>query len=195
MQATSGTSASSRSRLVSLGAVVAMAISAGGVLSSSASSDVGSASVFIPITPCRLMDTRAADGRANVGARAVPISAGETYPAMVWGTNGNCTIPVTATAVSMNVTFVNPSAVSYLTVYPPDAALPVTSNLNWGPGQAPAPNAVTSRLSDDGRIGFFNHDGNVDLIADIVGYYQSAAGGTPGPAGPAGPVPAPPATR
>ncbi|MGB8860562.1 MAG: glycosyl hydrolase family 28-related protein [Ilumatobacteraceae bacterium] len=86
----------------------------------------------------------------------------------------------------MNVTFVNPSASGYLTVYPPDAALPITSNLNWTAGQAPAPNAVTVRLSADGRVGFYNFAGTVDLIADVVGYYEPSTAGLAGPPGPTG---------
>jgi len=171
--------------VVSVVSVVVLSVAAGCVLTSSAESGPGASSVLVPITPCRLMDTRAG---AGVGVRALPIGAGETYAPLVWGTNGNCTIPVSATAVSMNVTFVNPSAQSYLTVYPPDAVLPITSNLNWVAGQAPAPNAVTVRLSADGRVGFYNFVGSVDLIADIVGYYEPSAGGVPGPAGPAGPA-------
>ena len=171
--------------VVSVVSVVVLSVAAGCVLTSSAESGPGASSVLVPITPCRLMDTRAG---AGVGVRALPIGAGETYAPLVWGTNGNCTIPVSATAVSMNVTFVNPSAQSYLTVYPPDAVLPITSNLNWVAGQAPAPNAVTVRLSADGRVGFYNFVGSVDLIADIVGYYEPSAGGVPGPAGPTGPT-------
>ena len=142
------------------------------------------------------MDTRA--GGDNVGPRAAAIGAGETYAPLVWGANGNCNIPTSATAVSMNVTFVNPTAPGHLTVYPPDASQrPLTSSLNWVAGQAPAPNAVTSRLSADGHVGFYNLAGSVDVIADVVGYYEpsgsssgGAAGtqGAPGAAGPTGPV-------
>jgi hypothetical protein len=39
---------------------------------------------------------------------------------------------------------------------------------------------VTSPLSADGKIGFFNSGGTVDLIADIVGYYEPPASGLSG---------------
>ena len=136
----------------------------------------GDSSTFVPITPCRLMDTRAG---AQVGPRGTAITAGETYSAAVWGSNGNCSIPTTATAVSLNVTFVGPTSSGFVTVYPPDQPWPGTSNLNFSAGQAPAPNGVTSPLSFDGKIGFFNAVGSVNLIADIVGYYENA-GSAPG---------------
>jgi hypothetical protein len=162
-----------------------MAGSAGLLTASAAGSS--NASSFVPITPCRLMDTRAA---SNVGPRATPITGGETYSALVWGTNGDCTIPATATAVSLNVTFVNPSSPGFVTVYPPDKPWPGTSNLNFVAGQAPAPNGVISPLSADGKIGFYNFIGTVDLVADIAGYYEpsTSAGGPTGPAGAQGPI-------
>lgn len=135
---------------------------------------------FVPIPPCRLMDTRAG---APVGPRSSPLVAGETYAPLVWGANGNCSIPATASAVSMNVTFVNPTSSSYLTVFPPDVQRPLASNLNWVAGQAPAPNAVTSQLSADGHVGFYNMAGTVDVIADLVGYYETADSGAAGAAG------------
>ena len=124
------------------------------------------------------MDTR--PGAINVGPRATPIPGGQTYAPLVWGTNGKCTIPSSATAVSMNVTFVNPTVAGFVTVYPPDKTNPGTSSLNFVAGQAPAPNAVTSPLSADGKIGFFTNAGTVDLIADIVGYYEPPASGISG---------------
>jgi hypothetical protein len=167
----------SRSRWAAVGAAVAITVGAGGLLSASAASSPG-ASSFVPITPCRLMDTR--PGAINVGPRATPIAGAETYAPLVWGTNGKCTIPASATAVSMNVTFVNPTVAGFVTVYPPDKPNPGTSSLNFVAGQAPAPNAVTSPLSADGKIGFFNSGGTVDLVADIVGYYEPPASGLSG---------------
>ena len=53
----------------------------------------GDVSSVVPIVPCRLF------GRATetVGTRSTPIDEGEEATFAVWGTNGNCTIPSTAT--------------------------------------------------------------------------------------------------
>ena len=166
---------SRRSLRVAIGAIALLLVGVfGGMRLSAAGSDATSS--FVPITPCRLMDTRST---SPVGPRATPIGAGETYSATVWGSNGHCVIPSTATAVSLNVTFVGPTSAGFVTVYPPDQPWPGTSNLNFTAGQAPAPNGVTSPLSFDGKIGFFNAAGTVNLIADIVGYYETA-GSAPG---------------
>jgi hypothetical protein len=150
------------------------------VLTSSATSSVASSS-FVPITPCRLFDTR--PGSDNVGTRATPLSANDTLPALVWGINGNCNIPATATGVSMNVTAIGPTASSFLTVFPTDKPRPLTASLNWAAGQAPTPNAVTAALSADGHVSFYNLSGVVNLTADVVGYYEPTSAGPPGPKG------------
>jgi hypothetical protein len=130
----------------------------------------GERAVFVPITPCRLIDTRA--GGDNVGVRSTPIDSGEAATFQVTGTNGDCLIPVTATGITANATAVNPSSSSYVTIYPADAnPRPTASNLNVVAGAAPTPNQVTVGLSAAGAIGVYNNAGTVDLIIDIVGYY------------------------
>jgi hypothetical protein len=62
----------------------------------------------------------------------------------------------------------------------------LTSNSNWVAGQAPTPNAVTAALSADGRLGLYNLTGTVDVLVDIVGYYELSTSG-PGPQGLPGP--------
>ena len=158
-----------------------------------ATGPAGSASAFVPIVPCRLFDTRATD---QVGARSTPMSAQEIATFAVWGHNGNCDIPTTATGIASNVTTINPTAVSYLTVFPADAARPLTSNLNWTPASPPTPNQVTVGLSAAGAIKVFNLAGSVDVFVDIVGYYVLSSSGPAGPTGPTGPTgPAGPPNR
>jgi len=183
---TSGTGTTNRrqrARFAAFGAAIAALLGAGGVLTSSAAGPV--ASSFVPITPCRLFDTR--PGSDNVGTRATPVGNNDTYFATVWGANGNCNIPTSATGVSMNVSIISPTAASFLTVYPGDQGRPLAANLNWVAGQAPTPNAVTAALSASGTLGFYNLSGTVHLAVDIVGYYESISGGPAGPPGVAGP--------
>ena len=130
------------------------------------------ASTFVPITPCRLADTRA---DSTVGGRSTPVGAAESVTFAVWGVNGNCNIPSTATGIATNVTIDNPNADSYLTVYPADAQpRPTASNLNFTATSSPTPNQVTVGLSAAGAIAVYNNGGTVDVIIDIVGYYQPA---------------------
>ena len=125
---------------------------------------------FVPITPCRLFDTRPAPD--TIGIRNTALGADETYTLQVTGTNGNCTIPSEASGVAMNVTAVGPTAPSFLQVWPSDKAQPSQgSSLNYLPGQAPTPNKVDVKLGATGAVKLYNLAGSVNVLGDVVGYY------------------------
>ncbi len=167
---------------------VGIAVSVIGGVSLLASASGGATpAALVPIVPCRLMDTRPQPAN-NVGTRATPVGPAETHVVVVRGTTGNCQIPESAVAVSMNVTAANPTASSYLTVFPADAERPTASSLNYRANQGATPNAVTVKLSADGKVAFFNLIGTVDVIADVVGYYEPTTAGGVGPAGAQGPT-------
>src|SRR5687768_7541575 len=182
-------------RVMVLGGIVAASIGATQVAFGGGSGSSG-ASALVSMVPCRLMDTRPAP--LNVGPRSTPIAGESTHTADVWGANGNCTIPATATGIAANVTAVNGTADSFLTLFPADADRPLASNLNWTAGAAPVPNKVDVKLSSDGKVSMYNHAGTVDVVVDIVGYYEPApvgagakgdtgATGATGAQGPQGP--------
>ena len=85
---------------------------------------------FHPIAPTRIMDTR-----AGVGTAAAPLAAGETRALQVVGQAG---IPADAVAVAVNLTVTEPTASSYVTVWPAGAAMPTASNVNVVAGQTVA---------------------------------------------------------
>ncbi len=170
------TSTSSRWLPIALAASMvagALAVVAVGIASAATSTP----SSFVPIVPCRLVDTRP---DSQVGTRGTPIGANSAVNFAVWGQNGDCTIPGNAVGIASNVTVVGPTAPSYLTLYPADASTrPTASNLNYGAGSPPTPNQVTVALSDTGAIAVYNLAGNVDVIIDVVGYYVPASASTP----------------
>ena len=168
----------SLTRWAALGAALAVAVGSGTFALVTA--DSGTPSSFVPITPCRLIDTRAT---SPVGPRSTPILAGESLTVQVTGSNGQCVIPASATAIVINVTAVGPTAAGYISLYPADVGLPNASNLNFTANQNPTPNLVTVSLSSGGAIKIFNVAGNVNVLGDIAGYYQpDAATGNAGAA-------------
>ena len=172
-------------RLVHIGIAGAVAATAIGtfVMTQVGAVPVSAPSSFISITPCRLLDTRAS---STVGTRNTPLNAGESATFAVWGSNGNCTIPNTATGIATNTTVVNPTADSFLTLWPADDPKPLASNLNWTPSSPPTPNQVTVGLSAAGAVSVYNNGGTINVIIDIVGYYLPASAGPAGPPGPQG---------
>jgi Domain of unknown function (DUF1906) len=119
----------------------------------------GAGNTFTPDGPSRLLDTRTSGGT---------LGAGGVYSLQVAGV-GN--VPSNVTAVVLNVTVTNPTWSSYLTVYPDGESRPTASNLNFTPGQT-VPNLVVVPVIN-GKVDFYNFQGNVDVIADLFGYYTS----------------------
>ncbi|RGD58429.1 hypothetical protein DR950_12130 [Kitasatospora xanthocidica] len=79
-------------------------------------------------------------------------------------------VPATGvTAVVMNVTAVNPTGSGHIIVYPDGRPLPNVSNLNYEAGNIVA-NLVTVPVVN-GKVDLRNSAGDVDLIADVTGYY------------------------
>ena len=120
---------------------------------------------FHGIAPARLFDTRNGSGGVPMAKRG----PGSTLHFSVTGKGG---VPATGvTAVVLNVTATEPTAASFLTVFPDDVSRPVASNLNVVPGQT-VPNLVVVRVPASGVIDFYNDAGSTHLLADVVGYYD-----------------------
>ncbi len=123
---------------------------------------------FYTLTPCRLVDTRNADG--PLAGPALQAGAERTFVL-----TGNCGVPSTAKAVAVNVTAVSPAANGFLTLFPADQSLPVASTLNFVPTvSARANNAIIS-LAGDASGGIKVKDGStgtVHFLLDVVGYFQ-----------------------
>lgn len=159
-----------RSRWAAVGAAVAVTLGAGGIGFVKAAENNAS-SVFVPITNCRIFDTRSTE---DVGPRQTPLGADEEFVLEGHGETGDCNIPDTATALQLNVTAVNATETTHLTIFPSDADLPLASNLNPQLGHGTAYNAVTTRLSADGQFTVYNLLGEIDVLADATGYFVPA---------------------
>lgn len=87
---------------------------------------------------------------------------------------GQCAIPPSATAVSLNLTVTGGTGPGYLTVYPQGSAIPLASTINFREGQTRANNAIIP-LGTGGAISIFygQAPGNtVDVIVDVNGFFQ-----------------------
>ncbi len=125
-------------------------------------------SEFHALSPARILDTRSA-----VGSVDAPLGSGETRSLTVAGHGG---VPASgATAAVINVTVTDSTAPSFLTVWPSGEVRPEASSLNWYEG-ATRPNLVIAPLSADGKVELFNLTGNVEVVADVVGWYGADPG-------------------
>ncbi len=121
-------------------------------------------SVYIPVGPVRVLDTR--DG---TGGSSGPVGAGHFISLQVTGMDG---VPATGvTAVVLNVTATDPTATSFISVYPDGTPQPLASNLNFTAWET-IPNLVSVPVGADGKVDFYNAAGSTDLVADLAGYYS-----------------------
>jgi len=181
-----------RSRWAAVGAAIAVALGAGGLLTASAA---GPASVFVAIEPTRVLDTRFDVGLAGpfVSKNAQELHVTGTIPIALDGGQSTTAAPVPdgATAIVANVTAIAPGAVGHVSVRPGGATgIPSTANININAPGGVWPNAVTVGVGGNGAINLFYFAAvdaaSTEMVVDIVGYYVEGQG-APGPPGPPGP--------
>jgi hypothetical protein len=121
-------------------------------------------SVFVPINPSRLVDSRAKNGlSAKVSANS---------PA-AFQVAGRGHIPMSATAVSGNLTVVNQTFAWALYVGPSSSASPGSSMLNFVVGDVKANGAVALLSSGKLYVTYLSSaSNNTDVVFDATGYYE-----------------------
>ncbi|MFN7933880.1 MAG: hypothetical protein U0R19_11155 [Bryobacteraceae bacterium] len=137
-------------------------------INQSAAANIGTGLRFVPISPCRVTDTRLTDGLFG-GPRQ---TAGQTrnFPIPL----SNCGVPPTSAAYSLNATVVPQTTLSYLTLWPTGQDRPLVSTLNSFDGRIKA-NAAIVPAGTNGSISAYVTDAT-DLILDINGYFIDSAG-------------------
>jgi hypothetical protein len=123
-------------------------------------------SEYRALTPARVLDSR--NGVAATG----PVGPGGEIAVDVTGAGG---VPDSGVAaVVLNVTAVEATEPTYVTVWPSGEPKPGTSNLNVRPG-VDTPNLVIATVGADGAVRLANQFGSVNLIADVAGYFPSGS--------------------
>jgi Domain of unknown function (DUF5122) beta-propeller len=130
---------------------------------------------FVPMTPARVLDSRPNGSTIDGKFMASGALAGGTTTELDIG--GRADVPLSALAVSLNVTVTEPDGAGFLTVFPCGAAQPNASNLNYVTGQT-VPNAVTAKLGANGRVCLFSQ-ASTHVVVDINGYYPLGAAFVP----------------
>ncbi len=123
---------------------------------------------FVPVTPCRVADTRNGNG-----AFGGPFISGQSERDFAIP-NSACGIPATAQAYSLNVTAVPHGPLGYLTVWQSGQSQPFVSTLNSADGRVKA-NAAIVPAGSNGAISVFASN-DTDVVLDIDGYFVPAGG-------------------
>jgi hypothetical protein len=121
---------------------------------------------FVPITPCRVADTRNPAGPFGGPSIAGGSSRDFVVPASA------CGVPVTAQAYSLNVTVVPHGPLGFLAIWPSGQARPFVSLLNSVDARIKS-NAAILPAGAGGAVSIYATD-TTDVFLDIDGYFVSA---------------------
>jgi hypothetical protein len=126
---------------------------------------------FVPLSPCRVIDTRA--GQFTTGSFGPPSLATNEARAFALP-QGRCAIPTTAQAYVLNVTVVPQRSLGYITLWPTGQTQPVVSTLNSPDGGIVANMAVVP-AGTSGSINVYTTD-PTDVVVDVMGYFDASTG-------------------
>ena len=145
-------------------AVTAMSVVAQDEVTSAPAEPAAQALQFVPIPPCRVVDTRNANGTFG----GPPIQGGtfRSFPI----SQGPCGIPLGAWAYSLNVSVVPNGALHYLTVWPTGQSQPLVATLNSLDGRIKANAAIVTAGNGGGAVSVFATD-TTNVIVDVNGYF------------------------
>jgi DNA-binding beta-propeller fold protein YncE len=121
---------------------------------------------FVPLTPCRVVDTRNPDG--PLGGPVIAAGTSRDFPLP----QGDCNIPAAATAYALNVTVVPHGPLGYLTIWPTGQSRPVASTMNSLDGRIKANAAIVAGGTSEAVSVYASS--TTDVILDVNGYFVPA---------------------
>jgi hypothetical protein len=121
---------------------------------------------FVALSPCRIVDSRGPAG--PYGAPALTGGSPRDFTL-----TGQCGIPASAAAVSLNITVTNTAGPGFILIYPQGSSQPMVSTLNYVAGQTIA-NAAVVPLGTAGGVTVIAGVSGADLILDTNGYYDGS---------------------
>jgi hypothetical protein len=119
--------------------------------------------VLLPVTPCRLFDSREtpAAGRLDASSWRVQVTQ-------------RCNIPAGARAAALNIVATDTGGPGFVTAWPSGSTRPTVSSLNYVAGSTVANSAVV-QLGGGGAIDVYTH-GPADVVVDVTGVFVVADG-------------------
>ena len=137
--------------------------------------------IFVPMTPCRLADTRTTSTPSYPALGLTPLA---TLTPRTLPVAGSCELERVGflfpgpEAYSLNVTVVPPAGThgGYLLVYPnPATPVPLVASMTWNPNASYQTGAVVAAASSDGSVNIVANSAT-DVVVDINGYYAAPTG-------------------
>lgn len=131
--------------------------------------------VYVPVTPCRILDTRVAGG-------VIPANSFRDFDltdvvrfAPQGGDTSNCGIGDKGSfaAAALNITVVNPGTAGYITAFPYLASQPTAATINYTAGDIRNGLAIVRLDQSPATYEFSVYSfAQTHLVADVVGYFR-----------------------
>ena len=134
---------------------------AGSTLISNTDFQVVGAMQYVPVTPCRLVDTRQNGGH--------PIQGG-TSESFTISQLGGCNIPTSAAAYALNISVVPHGTLGALVIWPQGEIQPFISTMGSPDGRVKAHAAIVP--AGNNAVSVYVSD-TTDVILDIEGYFSA----------------------
>ena len=161
------------------GLTVAAAFAVGVIAAPAYAQVTGGPFQYFAVTPCRLVDTRNANG-----PQGGPAISGQTFRSFPIA--GLCGVPTTAQAATLNVTTVATTGGGHTTIWPAGATMPVVSTSNFQAGEPAIANGAIVPLAaynplipgdptSNASISVFLGIGapfSAHIVLDVTGYFQ-----------------------
>ena len=152
--------------------LVSLVLLAASVVSTARAQGAGPYS-FYSVTPCRIADTRGLVGLT--GGPALASGLARNLPVA-----GQCGVPLTARAATLNVTMIGPTKSGFLTIWPYNTTKPRVSTINALAGEPAIANGAIVPLASDPNLNISvvygtcgpNCPGSANLVIDVTGYFQ-----------------------
>jgi Subtilase family len=124
-----------------------------------ATAPTSSAGLFVSVVPARYYDSRSAPNTMHASGSTVTVQL----------TGAPLAVPSGAAAISMNLTSDLATGPGFITAYPADGSLPLSSNLNFAAATTVA-NAALVKLSATGSLNTYVNTAT-HVIIDVNGYF------------------------
>lgn len=134
----------------------------------------GSEMQYVPITPCRIVDTRkpGAGGKIAAGAQRSLVVKGSSGFDAQGGKTGGCGIPSSATAVTASFTTTESTGKGRLNAYPVGTSEPTSTVLSYtNTNKVTAGATLAIAKSGSPHLRVHNYDYATHFGIDITGYY------------------------
>lgn len=130
---------------------------------------------FVPITPCRIIDTRTSvGGILKANATRAFIVGGTSGFTNQGGKNGGCGIPASASAISASISATGITGIGIIHAWPDGASEPNATVMNYNKVAGSVTTGVTLPVNPASSMGLLvkAKGANTQFVVDVLGYYR-----------------------